>query len=159
MQHVVDRVDPRCVEARSAFIRATLTLMSGILLLIGIVFAALAALLHVYIFVMESITWSSPATWKRFGLASQADADTTKPMALNQGFYNLFLAIGTIVGLLLLISVPAVGITLVLFAVASMLAASLVLVISSPKLARAAVTQGAFPLLAIIAFVVALLAE
>jgi putative membrane protein len=80
-------------------------------------------------------------------------------MALNQGFYNLFLAIGTIIGLLLLISVPSVGITLVLFAVGSMLAASLVLVISSPKLARAALTQGAFPLLAIIAFVVALLAE
>jgi putative membrane protein len=38
--------------------------MSGILLVIGIVFATLAALLHVYIFVMESITWSSPKTWK-----------------------------------------------------------------------------------------------
>ena len=31
----------------------------------------------------------------------QAAADTTKPMAYNQGFYNLFLAIGAVIGLVL----------------------------------------------------------
>lgn len=39
-----------------------------------------------------------------------------------------------------------------------MLAAALVLVLSSPDKARAAVTQGAFPLLAVVATLIGLLA-
>ena len=66
--------------------------MNLVLLIVAIVFAALAALLHVYIFVMESVLWTRPSIWKRFGLKSQEDAETIAPMALNQGFYNLFLA-------------------------------------------------------------------
>ncbi len=66
------------------------------MILASLVFALLAALLHVYIFIMESITWTQPATWKRFGVTSQADADTTRPLAYNQGFYNLFLAVGAL---------------------------------------------------------------
>jgi putative membrane protein len=130
--------------------------MSTITLVIAIVFAALAALLHVYIFVMESVLWTRPATWKRFGLKSQDEAQTIRPMALNQGFYNLFLAIGVFVGFALLPhpGLHAAGIILILFSCGSMLAASLVLVISNPKLARAAVTQGLFPLLAVIALAV-----
>ncbi len=69
--------------------------------ILATVFGALAALLHVYIFVMESVQWSQPRIWRRFGVADQAAADTTKPMAYNQGFYNLFLAIGAIIGLAL----------------------------------------------------------
>ena len=67
--------------------------------IIATVFAALAALLHVYIFVMESVQWSQPRIWKRFGVPDQQTADATKPMAYNQGFYNLFLAIGAGLGL------------------------------------------------------------
>ena len=69
--------------------------------ILATVFAALAALLHVYIFVMESVQWTQPRVWKRFGVPDQAAADTTKPMAYNQGFYNLFLAIGAVLGLVL----------------------------------------------------------
>ena len=69
--------------------------------IIATVFGALAALLHVYIFVMESVQWTQPRVWKRFGVPDQAAADTTKPMAYNQGFYNLFLAIGAILGIVL----------------------------------------------------------
>ena len=68
---------------------------------VALVLAGIAALLHVYIWTMESITWKQPATWKRFGLESQADADTTAPLAYNQGYYNLFLAVVTIVGIVL----------------------------------------------------------
>ena len=71
------------------------------MIIVAGVFVALAAVLHVYIFLMESIWWTRPSAWKRFGLASQADADTTRPMAYNQGFYNLFLAAGAALGLLL----------------------------------------------------------
>ncbi len=63
-------------------------------------FSLLAALLHVYIWVLESFRWTEPATRKTFG-TSEADAEITRPMAYNQGFYNLFLAIITLVGLAL----------------------------------------------------------
>lgn len=69
--------------------------------ILAAVFVALAAMMHVYIFLMESVWWTRPATWKRFGVASQADANTTSPMAYNQGFYNLFLGIGALIGLVI----------------------------------------------------------
>ncbi|TFC16656.1 DUF1304 domain-containing protein [Cryobacterium algoritolerans] len=114
-------------------------------------FVALAALLHVYIFVMESIWWTRPAMWKRFGVASQADADTTRPMAYNQGFYNLFLALGAVIGLLLFFGgQPAAGVALVLFSVGSMVLAASVLTTTGPGYLRAALTQGTVPLIGFI---------
>ena len=113
--------------------------------------AILAGLLHVMIFAFESVLWSRPKTWRRFGVHSQADADVLRPMALNQGFYNLFLGIGALVGAgVLLAGDLTVGRTLILFSCGCMLAAAVVLVVSNPKLARAAVTQGALPLLAVV---------
>jgi putative membrane protein len=47
-------------------------------------------------------------------------------------------------------SLHAAGVMLILFCCASMLAAALVLLISNPKLARAAITQGALPLIAVV---------
>ena len=43
----------------------------------GLAFAALAALLHVYIFTMESLTWTSPRTRATFGTTPE-EAETTK---------------------------------------------------------------------------------
>ena len=132
--------------------------MNSLLAIIGSVLVGLAALVHVYIFVMESVQWTKPATWKRFGVRSQADADVTKPMAFNQGFYNLFLAIGVATGLILLASgVPQVGLGMIFLAAGSMVAAALVLVVSSPKLARAAAIQGTLPLLGLIFLVASLI--
>jgi putative membrane protein len=130
--------------------------MSLVLLIVAIVFAALAALLHVYIFLMESVLWMRPSTWKRFGLKSQEDAATIRPMALNQGFYNLFLAVGIFVAFFLLPhpGLHTAGVMLLLFCCASMLAAALVLIISNPKMARAALIQGIFPLIAVISLAI-----
>ena len=61
------------------------------------VFAALAALVHVYIFVLESLRWTDPATRRVFGTTEETAA-ITQPLAYNQGFYNLFLAIGALAG-------------------------------------------------------------
>ncbi|CAM3513032.1 DUF1304 domain-containing protein [Mycobacterium frederiksbergense] len=116
----------------------------------GLIVASLAALLHVYIFVMESLTWTAPRTRATFGLSAQ-EAEATKEMAFNQGFYNLFLAIVTGIGVGAAIAGHhAVGTALVLAGVGSMLAAALVLLVSSPDKARAAVTQGVFPLIAVL---------
>ena len=115
----------------------------------GLVFAGLAALLHVYIFVLESFRWTAPRTRAVFGTTAE-EAQTTKMLAFNQGFYNLFLAVVTAVGIVLLASGHRRSGAAVVFAgVGSMLAAALVLVASSPDKARAAITQGAFPLVAV----------
>lgn len=117
----------------------------------SLVFALIAALLHVYIFTMESVTWTRPATWKRFGVASQADAETTRPLAYNQGFYNLFLAVGALIGIgAVLLGQPLVGWTLVFTSCGSMLLAAAVLALTGRKYLRAAATQGTTPLLAVV---------
>ena len=123
----------------------------------GLVFAALAALLHVYIFVMESLTWTSPRTRATFG-TSVEEAETTKPLAFNQGFYNLFLAVVTAIGIALMAAGhTSPGAALVFAGVGSMAAAAAVLLASSPDKARAAVTQGTFPVIAIVLLVLGLL--
>ena len=120
------------------------------------VFVGLAALLHVYIFWMESIGWTRPETWKRFGVADQAAADVTRPMAYNQGFYNLFLGIGAALGLVLWwAGHDSAGRALVLFCTGSMVAAATVLVTTGRRYLRAALSQGTMPL---IGFVLTLLA-
>ncbi len=123
----------------------------------GLVFAALAALLHVYIFAMESLLWTAPRTRATFG-TTEEEAQTTKLLAFNQGFYNLFLAIVTAIGVIVILTgATAVGAALVFAGVGSMLAAALVLLASSPDKARAAITQGTLPLIAIALLVIGLM--
>jgi putative membrane protein len=106
---------------------------------------------------MESVAWRRPVVWRRFGLASQADADTTAPLAYNQGFYNLFLAVGAAGGVALAVLGGAgsgqvvAGNAVMLFACGSMVAAGIVLVTHNPRFASAAAVQVAPPLAAIVA--------
>lgn len=123
----------------------------------ALVFAGLAGLVHVYIWVMESLTWRKPGTWKRFGVASQEDAETQRLFAYNQGFYNLFLAIGALFGIFqVIVGYADVGWALLLSACAMMFGASLVLASCGAKYIRPAVLQGTFPLLALVAGIAAL---
>jgi putative membrane protein len=125
----------------------------------SIVIAALAAALHVYIFFMESLAWDGPAARKTFGPASGAEVEATRALAYNQGFYNLFLAIVTVVGIVfVLVGSSPVGPALILVGTGSMLAAATVLFPSMPSKRAAAIRQGGFPLLAVIATIIALAA-
>jgi putative membrane protein len=127
------------------------------LVIASIVIAALAALLHVYIFWMESLAWDGPAARKTFGPASTAEVEATRPLAYNQGFYNLFLAIVTIIGIVFVLTTTSpVGPALVLVGTGSMLAAALVLFASMPDKRSAAIKQGTLPLLAVIATIISL---
>ncbi|MGF9763494.1 DUF1304 domain-containing protein [Microvirga sp. 0TCS3.31] len=117
--------------------------------ILAVVLAVGAALLHVYIWVLEAFRWNEPATRKTFGV-SEADAPVLAPMAYNQGFYNLFLAITTIVGVALLGEREDVGRALALAGTGSMLGAALVLVTHDRSMARAAITQGTLPALAVL---------
>jgi putative membrane protein len=122
----------------------------------GLVFAGLAALLHVYIFVMESLTWTSARTRAAFG-TTEEEAETTKLLAFNQGFYNLFLAIVTVVALVIGgLGYYEAAFSLIFAGTGSMLAAAVVLFVSARDKARAAVMQGTFPLIAIVLMVVGL---
>jgi putative membrane protein len=113
-----------------------------VLLTIGLGFAAVASLLHGFFFYLESMSFTNPSTWKRFGVASQADADVLKPMAYNQGFYNLFLAVGSIIGIVLVAAGnTAVGAALVIFGTASMALAGVVLLSTGRERIRAAAIQ------------------
>jgi putative membrane protein len=100
-----------------------LTLMA----IIGSVVIAAAVLVHLFFFAMESVLWSSPSVWRRFGVASQSDADVVRPMAYNQGFYNLFLAGG-----------------------AAVVLAALVLLTTGRRYLRAALLQGVLPLVGLV---------
>jgi putative membrane protein len=116
----------------------------------ALILAGLAALLHVYIFALESLLWTAPRTRALFG-TTEDEANTTKLLAFNQGFYNLFLAIITTVGIVAVaIDCVAVGSALVFAGTGSMALAAVVLIVSSPDKARAAITQGTFPVLAIV---------
>jgi putative membrane protein len=124
--------------------------------LLASVFVALAGLLHVYIFLMESAWWTRPKIWQRFGLANQAEAETTRPLAYNQGFYNLFLAVGAILGLLLYVGgLQQAGAALILFSTASMFLAAIVLTTTGPGRVKSALTQGTLPLIGFILFLFA----
>jgi len=122
----------------------------------GLIFAGLAALLHVYIWVMESLTWTSARTRATFGITEE-EALATKELAFNQGFYNLFMAIITVTGLVIGgTGRYGLGLALIFAGTGSMLAAAAVLLASSPDKARAAITQGILPLIAIVLMVVGL---
>ena len=134
-------------------------------LVIACIVVALAALLHVYIFWMESFAWRRPAVWQRFNVADQSQADANRDLAYNQGFYNLFLAIGAAVGVVLLLAsghsghtgsaVRPAGFALVFLATGSMLAASLVLLTLGRRFAAAALTQGLAPLVGLVLTLIA----
>jgi putative membrane protein len=118
------------------------------MLTIALVLAGLAALLHVYIFWLEALAFDT-AGRKAFGVSAD-DAAVMKPWAYNQGFYNLFLAIGTAVGIAIAHSNRDAGVALVVLGVGSMLAAALALVTSDPSKARGAVVQGTVPAICLV---------
>ena len=117
---------------------------------VTLVLAALAALVHVYIFVLESLRWEAPSTRRAFGTTAE-EAATTRALGYNQGFFNLFLAIVTACGIALVGASADAATALLAAGPGSMLAAALVLVTSDPTKARAGAVQGLFPLLTLIA--------
>jgi len=113
--------------------------------------ALLAAAFHVLFFVLESVTFSQPSVAARFGMTTPEQIAAVRPMAFNQGFYNLFLAIGIVGGLALIAagSVDA-GRAVVLFACACMVGAGAVLLSTNRRFVRSAAIQALPPLVAIV---------
>ncbi len=124
--------------------------MNTAFVIIGSVFVFLSALFHLYVFFLESVTWTRPRTWKLFGIASQADADTIRPMAFNQGFYNLFLALGAGIGLVLISINFWAAVGFIFLSLGSMFLAGMVLFFSVKSSRRSALLQAIPPLIGLV---------
>lgn len=107
------------------------------------VFAVISAAVSFYIFLLETLKWTDPETMAVFRVKTSEEAAITQQLAYNQGFYNLFLAVGAALGVLLLVLGSSVaGVTLMSFSTASMALAAVVLAASDRRMVRAALVQG-----------------
>lgn len=117
--------------------------------------AIVAALFHVGFFYLESIVFARPTVWARFHVGSQEHAEIIRPMALNQGFYNLFLGLGVVAGLVLnATGAETAGTAIVLFACACMVLAGIVLLATDRRFMSAAAIQAIPPFIAIVLTIV-----
>ena len=120
--------------------------------LIASLAALLAAAIHVLFFVLESVTFSQPRVAARFGLTTPEQIAAVAPMAFNQGFYNLFLAIGIAAGVAQIAAgADVAGRAVVLFCCLCMLWAGIILLVTSRRFLQAALVQLVPPLVAIVA--------
>lgn len=125
----------------------------GGMVTIAVVFGVLSGLLHIQFWLLEAMWWRQERIWKRFGVKSQDQADGLAFNMLNQGYYNLFLGIGAVVGAILLaVEVPA-RTTLLGYCCLFMVGAGLVLFVSRRSMARAALIQAVPPLITLIALI------
>ena len=132
----------------------SITVMKSALTIIGSILIFLAAVFHLYVFTLETLTWRTPKTWKTFGIPSQDHADIIAPMAYNQGFYNLFLSIGAGAGLVLLAINSTIALTLIAASSLSMVGAGTVLFFNVKRSRRAALMQAGPALLGLLTLIV-----
>lgn len=124
--------------------------------LIGLVLAGMAATLHVAFFVLESVLFRLPLGRRIFGVRAESDSAPLRLFAVNQGIYNLALAIAVFTGIVLIALEPAsiAGTAVVIAGCAVMTVAGAALALTAPpRTLPIAVAQGIPPLLAIIALV------
>jgi putative membrane protein len=119
--------------------------------LFGQIAAGIAGLLHVVFFLFESVLFKQPKIQKRFHVEAGA-AEAVRPWAFNQGFYNLFLAIGCFVGLTAMHAAFLDAVTaraFVIFPCACMVGAGMVLIATDKRMARSAAIQFVPPAIAL----------
>jgi len=123
----------------------------------AIVFVVLTAIFHILFFVVESLLWLEPYIHEN--VLSKSDSSSVdlltqahlmETVFFNQGFYNLFLAIGLFLGLFLYKGDnKAIGFTLVAYICTFAFGAAVVLALSAGAIAGA-IVQGLPPMIALI---------
>lgn len=124
------------------------------LLLVGVVLATAAAMLHLLFFVLESVLFRRPAGRRLFGVRAEHDSPPLRLFAVNQGVYNLALAIVVLVGVGLLVAdaTSVAGLAVVVAGCSVMVTAGIALAVTAPRrMLGAALAQALPPLLAIVA--------
>lgn len=123
--------------------------------ILALVFLGLAAAIHVFIFWLESVVWTTPRARKVFDTTPESAA-STRQLAYNQGFYNLFLAIGAVASVVATASgFRPVALALACASAGSMVAAALVLAASDRTKLRPALIQGVPPAVGLLALLLA----
>jgi putative membrane protein len=114
---------------------------------LSFIFFSFGGIVHLVLFIMESVLFQRKGGHRLFG-TNEADYSAVKVWAFSQGFYNLFLALGTFVGLSFVLKkqVMLAGV-LTGFCGLSMLVAGIVLWLTSPQLRKWAFAQAIPPLL------------
>lgn len=117
-----------------------------------IFFGIISILFHIVAFMLESVFFMNPKVYRQFGLASQEDATIVKLMAFNQGFYNLFLALGMALGLALYGTshYTLIGSGIIIGSGVCMTGAGVILLLSEPKAWHTALVQGIPPLIMLV---------
>lgn len=108
-----------------------------------IALASISGVLHILFFFMESVFFEKEKIHYLFGI-KPSELVSTKIVFLNQGFYNLFLAIGSFIGIYYYVIFHQS--LLLEYVSAYMSGAALVLFVSNRKMYRAALIQGVCPL-------------
>ncbi|MFT7372781.1 MAG: putative membrane protein [Oleiphilaceae bacterium] len=125
--------------------------------LVALVFSTLTIVIHVLVFVGESLLWGNPLIIERVlskidapaGISLSDQAQILEVLFYNQGFYNLFVALGGVGGLILYkYGRIQEGIVLVCYMCLFALGAGVVLA-STTTAYPAAVIQGLPPLIAL----------
>lgn len=126
-----------------------------LLQILGVVLAAIAALLHVLFFVVETVLFTKPMGRRMFGVRDDQLSPTLKLFAANQGVYNLGLALVVVAGIVLLAIEPTslVGTAVIVAGAGVMLLAGVALALTSRRMLRAALVQAVPPALAIVLLV------
>lgn len=124
---------------------------------LGLAAAVLAAVLHVVFFVLESVLFRRPAGRRLFGVRAEHDSPALRSFAINQGVYNLALAIVVLVGVVLLataepaspLAIGGLAVTIAGCSIMVVAGAALAL-IAPPRMLGAALAQALPPVLAIV---------
>ena len=123
-----------------------------------LIFAIITAIFHILFFVAESILWLEPYIYKNIlsqpdssiGIGLFEQATIMETVFFNQGFYNLFLALGLIAGIILVKKDRAEkGITLIGYCCLFAFGAGVVLALSAGAFLGAAV-QAVPPMIVLI---------
>lgn len=112
--------------------------------------AAISGIIHVLFFVMESIVWLEPSVYETFEVGSLADAEVLEVYVKNQGYYNLFLAVGIFAALALTGKKPEIARALLTYISAFMIAAALVLLFTIPAMIIGVFIQGLPPAITLV---------
>ena len=128
--------------------------MAPALTTLGLALIALAGLVHVGFFVLEALVWDRVG--RRIFGARVEHLEAIRPWAANQGWYNLFLAIGAIGGAVAALiqwsgAVELIGGSVAAFAALCMGGAAIVLLATNRSMLRGALLQGTPPVLGLIA--------
>lgn len=128
---------------------------------LALLFASIAALLHGVFFVLESVLFRRPAGRRLFGVRAEHDSPPLRLFAVNQGVYNLALAIVVALGVVLQATagnatdLAIAGLALTIAGCSVMVVAGAALALTAPpRLLAAALAQALPPLLAVVLLLV-----